>query len=70
MEQAANKIVRFLYDSFVDPVSGSSAFALVKAVKTHKFGELNPSIQQFAQNHSLLIRLFPKAVLIWAELAG
>ncbi len=52
MEQSSNKIVRFLYDSFIDPVSGSSAFPLVRIFKTHNFGDLDQTLQEYAINHS------------------
>jgi hypothetical protein len=49
MESTAQKIVRFFYDSFRDPVSGDSAFALARFFKTHSYGELAEDLQYQAQ---------------------
>jgi hypothetical protein len=49
MESTAQKIVRFFYDSFRDPVSGDSAFAIARFFKTHSYGELAEDLQYQAQ---------------------
>ncbi|MBI4817685.1 MAG: hypothetical protein HY791_15595 [Deltaproteobacteria bacterium] len=48
MEEAANKVVRSLYDELQDGASGKRASALVRLYKTHAFGELDASLQTFA----------------------
>ncbi len=47
MEDAANRIVGFLYDNFGN--NGSKACALVRFYKTHPFGELDSDLQEFAK---------------------
>ncbi len=49
MEEAANKIVRHLYENLVDEHSGPKACALARFYKTHAYGELEPDLQQFAK---------------------
>jgi hypothetical protein len=49
MEDAANSVVRYLYEAFVDPASGERACALVRFYKTHAFGLLEPDTRQFAR---------------------
>jgi hypothetical protein len=49
MEETANRVVRYLYDSFVDPRTGKSACALVRFFKTHPFGFLPPDVQETAR---------------------
>ena len=49
MEEAANSVVRYLYDAFVDPQSGERACALVRFYKTHAYGLLEPDTRQFAR---------------------
>lgn len=48
METAANKIVRNLYDQFVDKKSGNKACALVRLFKTHPYKDLDKELQEFA----------------------
>ena len=49
MEEAANRIVGYLYDNIVDG-SGKRALALVRFFKTHPFGSLDPQQQEFARS--------------------
>ena len=49
MEETANRIVRYLYDHLVDPRRGQRACALVRAYKTHPFGDLDAELQAFAR---------------------
>lgn len=46
MEEAASRIVRYLYERFEDPQSGQSAFALVRFFKTHSYAQLSPDLQK------------------------
>ena len=48
MEDAANKIVNYLYDNIADS-SGGKANALVRFYKTHPYGQLDLGLQGFAQ---------------------
>ena len=48
MEQVANRIVRYLYENFVDLQTGKPAFALVRLFKTHPYGELTEELQDAA----------------------
>ena len=48
MEDVANKIVNYLYDSITDS-SGGSANALVRFYKTHPYNQLDQGLQGFAQ---------------------
>lgn len=48
MEDAANSVVRYFYDAFVD-AGGDRSCALVRLYKTHPFGDLEPEQQQFAR---------------------
>ncbi|MFG6102085.1 hypothetical protein D0962_33825 [Leptolyngbyaceae cyanobacterium CCMR0082] len=50
MEDAANRIVRYIYDSFLDSRTGDQELALVRFFKTHPFRELNPQLQREAQS--------------------
>lgn len=50
MEDAADRIVRYLYDNLLDGEAGSRACALVRLFKTHSYGELDAELQEFAQN--------------------
>lgn len=50
MEEAASKVVRYFYNSFVDPATGQSSLALVRLFKTHDFGALTHELQQTAQS--------------------
>ena len=49
MEEAANKIVGYLYDNLVDGQTSKRCCALVRFYKTHPYGELEEGLQQFAQ---------------------
>ena len=49
MEEAANSIVRYFYDAFVNPVDGSRSCVMVRFYKTHAYGQLEPELQQFAR---------------------
>jgi hypothetical protein len=46
MEEVSNRIVRYLYESFVDAETQQPAFALVRFFKTHPYGELEAELQQ------------------------
>jgi hypothetical protein len=48
MEDAANRIVKYLYENITDPATGS-ANALVRLYKTHPYSQLDAGLQQFAQ---------------------
>ncbi len=48
MEDAANKIVNYLYDNITDS-SGNKANALVRLYKTHPYNQLDSGLQGFAQ---------------------
>ena len=45
MEEAADKIVRFLYRHLLDPKTGKNAVALVRFFKTHDYDELPPDLK-------------------------
>lgn len=49
MQDAANRIVRHLYDECIDAESGRKACALVRFYKTHPFRGLEPGLRRFAQ---------------------
>ena len=49
MEEAANKIVRYLYDNITDPATGRKSCALVRFYKTHPYNQLDTELQTFAQ---------------------
>ena len=49
MEEAANRVVRFLYERLASGENGRNACVLVRCFKTHPFGELSPELQQAAQ---------------------
>lgn len=49
MEEAANRIVRYLYDHLIDKQTNGSACALVRLFKTHPYGELEADLQEFAR---------------------
>lgn len=48
MEEAAGRIVRYLYDHLADPQSGERHCLLVRLFKTHPYDQLPASLQQFA----------------------
>jgi hypothetical protein len=49
MEDAANKIVRHLYENLTDEQTGQKACAMVRFYKTHRYSELDPGLQEFAR---------------------
>src|SRR6266508_2716612 len=48
MEQAANRIVGYFYEQFVDEQTGEPACALVRFYKTHPYEGLTPELRAFA----------------------
>lgn len=48
MEEGARRIVTLLYEQITASEKGGRAFPLVRIFKTHQFGKLDPSLQQFA----------------------
>lgn len=48
LEEAANAIVRFLYDNCLDPTTKERTCAMVRFYKTHPYGGLERDLQQFA----------------------
>ena len=48
MEEAANKIVGYLYDNLGDTGTSQKSCALVRFYKTHPYGELEAGLQEFA----------------------
>jgi len=46
MEEVSNRIVRYLYEKFIDEQTHQPAFALVRFFKTHSYGELEANLQQ------------------------
>lgn len=52
LEEAADRIVRFLYDSCVDPESGHRTTVLVRFYKTHQYGDLPLDLKLFAERNS------------------
>lgn len=48
MEEAAQAITGYLHETFVD-AAGAPATALVRLYKTHRFGDLETELQEFAQ---------------------
>ncbi len=49
MEEAAEGIVRYLYENLVSKKNGQRACALVRLFKTHAFGQLDEDLRQFAR---------------------
>lgn len=49
MEDAARRLVRYLYDGFVD-AAGAPASVLVRVYKTHAYADLPPDLQEFAHD--------------------
>jgi hypothetical protein len=49
MEETANRIVRYIYENFVDQRTGKRACALVRFFKTHPYGYLSEELQEMAQ---------------------
>lgn len=48
MQEAADSVVRYFYDSFVDEETGERQCALVRFYKTHPYGALDADLQAFA----------------------
>jgi hypothetical protein len=48
IEDAAERVVRYLYEHLLDAHSGERACALIRFYKTHPFGSLNKELQSFA----------------------
>jgi hypothetical protein len=48
LEDAANVVVRYLYDHCLDSTTGERSCALVRFYKTHAYGDLEPDLQRFA----------------------
>ena len=49
MEEAATRIVHYLYDHLVSEPTGQKACVLVRLFKTHEFRELDEGLREFAQ---------------------
>ena len=49
MEEVANRIVRYLYEQFVDKQSGEKSCALVRCFKTLPFEQLDSKLREFAR---------------------
>jgi hypothetical protein len=49
MEEAADRVVRFLYDDLVDAPDGKRACALVRVYRTMRYGELDIMLRGFAR---------------------
>lgn len=50
MEEVADRIVRYFYENFKDPVSGANEFALVRFYKIHEFASLPEELATFVQS--------------------
>ena len=48
LEDAADAVVRYLYEHCIDPATGERNCALVRFYKTHVYGDLEPELQLFA----------------------
>ncbi len=48
MEEAANRMVRYIYDHLIDGQTGERACALVRFYKTHPYGKLEADLHEFA----------------------
>lgn len=48
MEEGADKIVRYIYEQFIDQPSGEKACALVRFYKTHPYAGLDSYLRHFA----------------------
>ena len=48
MEEAANRVVQFLYENLGTENGDEEAFALVRLFKTHAYEDLDPELRQFA----------------------
>ena len=49
MEDAANRIVKTLYENITDSATGQRANALVRFYKTHPYNQLDQGLQDFAR---------------------
>jgi hypothetical protein len=49
MEEAADKIVHYLYEHLTDSKTGETNCALVRLFKTHPYGDLDSGLQEFAR---------------------
>lgn len=52
MEEVAGRIVRYLYDHFVDPQTGERACVLVRLFKTHAYDKLDATLSDYIQEIS------------------
>jgi hypothetical protein len=50
MEEVASRMVRYLYENFIDRQTGKSASALVRFFRTYPFQDLNEELQASARN--------------------
>lgn len=50
MEEAANRIVRHIYDNFVDPFSNTKALALARFFITHPYGKFDAELREIARS--------------------
>ncbi|HAM52265.1 MAG TPA: hypothetical protein DCP92_16810 [Nitrospiraceae bacterium] len=50
MEEVANRIAGYLYDSLIDGQTGMRACVLVRLFKTHSYDGLDAELQEFARN--------------------
>jgi hypothetical protein len=50
MEEAAARIVRYLYENLVHSHSEERACVLVRLYKTHPYGDLSPELQEFGRS--------------------
>ncbi|MGB3509281.1 MAG: response regulator [Microcoleaceae cyanobacterium] len=48
MEETSNRIIRYLYENFVDSDTGQKSCALIRFFKTHHFEALDTHLQEFA----------------------
>ena len=49
MEEAANRIVRYLHNNLTDQRTGEKSCALVRFYKSHPYGDLDEGLQEFAR---------------------
>ncbi len=50
MQEAANRIVRYLYDNLMDRQTGRRACSLIRFFKTHFYRDLDPELRRFADS--------------------
>lgn len=48
MEETADRIIHYLYDHMTDEKTGNRNCVLVRFFKTHRYGDLDPELQEFA----------------------